>query len=402
MAECLLLKSGGGSGSDDLTATTEHVLMNRTAITRDSDDEPIAGIMPDNTTLTSNGTVPGISSSYPNTPSRTADNYSPQINTNTDGVKRISMCPPKGYYQGNAGSYISRPASDLGNAATNQVLSGTTFTSENGLKVTGTIPIKSTATYTPSTVAQTIAAGQYLSGVQTIDSLGGTATAAQVLSGYTFSSNNAGRAASGTIPIKSAATYTPSTVAQTIAAGQYLSGAQTIAAIPSNWYNANNQQTVFSSGSFGLSASLGAYYANYSGSGTPLVWKYSAFPDNPVNMTSDGLGIRFESATIGRYIIFRAAFPATLKYIRFRLYVYATQLSTTGYLHIVNPATMQVVASTNFDVGSTTTHQNPRIYTIPNDVVSALPNGYFLAFQASLASGYAGGLRSLELSSTAF
>jgi len=306
-------------------------------------------------------------------PSRTGLNM--QINTNTDSVKRISICPPKGYYQGANASYVSMPASDLGNAAASQVLSGVTFTSENGLKASGSMPNQ-------GAVSQSLG-------------INGTYT---VPAGY----HNGSGKVTQSITTKGAATYTPGTAAQTIAAGQYLSGAQTVAAIPSNWYNANNQQTVFSSGSFGPSASLGAYYANYSGSGTPLVWKYSAFPDNPVNMTSDGLGIRFESASIGRYIIFRAAFPATLKYIRFRLYVYATQLSTTGYLHIVNPATMQVVASTNFDVGSTTTHQNPRIYTIPNDVVSALPNGYFLAFQASLTSGYAGGLRSLELSSTAF
>jgi len=125
-----------GTATNDATATAERLLYPNTAYVKGS---KVTGTMPDNTTLSSNGTVPGISSSYPNVPSRTADNYSPQINTNTDGVKRISMCPPKGYYQGNAASYISRPASEFGNAATNQVLSGATFTSENGLKVSGTM-----------------------------------------------------------------------------------------------------------------------------------------------------------------------------------------------------------------------------------------------------------------------
>lgn len=54
----------------------------------------------------------------------------------------------------------------------------------------------------------------------------GTAGAAQVLDGYNIGTD-AGLV-EGTIPSKSAATYTPSTVNQTIATGQYLSGIQTI------------------------------------------------------------------------------------------------------------------------------------------------------------------------------
>lgn len=53
------------------------------------------------------------------------------------------------------------------NAAASQILSGKTAY-VNGVKVTGTISSKDAATYTPKTTDQTIAAGQYLSGVQTI------------------------------------------------------------------------------------------------------------------------------------------------------------------------------------------------------------------------------------------
>lgn len=60
----------------------------------------------------------------------------------------------------------------------------------NGALVTGAIPLKGTATYSPSTSTQTISAGQYLSGVQTISAVTGTATADKVDSGYTFSSAN--------------------------------------------------------------------------------------------------------------------------------------------------------------------------------------------------------------------
>ena len=56
----------------------------------------------------------------------------------------------------------------LGDATATDVMHGKTFTSENGLKITGTMPSKDAATFTPTTTDQTIDAGQYLSGVQTI------------------------------------------------------------------------------------------------------------------------------------------------------------------------------------------------------------------------------------------
>jgi len=49
----------------------------------------------------------------------------------------------------------------------NQLLSGKTAYA-NGTMYTGTIPSKSAQTYTPTTSDQTITAGQYLSGAQTI------------------------------------------------------------------------------------------------------------------------------------------------------------------------------------------------------------------------------------------
>lgn len=46
MAECLLLKAGGGVSSDDLTAKKGQVLSGYTAVTADSGDEAAGGTMP--------------------------------------------------------------------------------------------------------------------------------------------------------------------------------------------------------------------------------------------------------------------------------------------------------------------------------------------------------------------
>lgn len=59
-------------------------------------------------------------------------------------------------------------ASATGTATPAQVLAGVPFSNENDTDLVGTIPSKAAATYTPSTSNQTIAAGQYLSGTQTI------------------------------------------------------------------------------------------------------------------------------------------------------------------------------------------------------------------------------------------
>ncbi len=136
----------------------------------------------------------------------------------------------------------------LGNVASNQMLKGYTALVK-GSVVTGTIPSKGAATYTPGTTNQTIASGNYLSGVQTIKgdanlvagniakgkSIFGVtgsytsdanAVAGNILSGKTAYVN--GVKITGTIPSKGAATYTPGTTNQTIASGNYLSGTQTI------------------------------------------------------------------------------------------------------------------------------------------------------------------------------
>lgn len=87
------------------------------------------------------------------------------LTTNSDGIKRFGIKVPEGYYNN---SVVAIPATSLGNAVANQVLSGASFSSSNGFNISGSIPSKGAQTYTPGTGNQTISAGQYLSGAQTI------------------------------------------------------------------------------------------------------------------------------------------------------------------------------------------------------------------------------------------
>jgi hypothetical protein len=119
-----------------------------------------------------------------------------------------------------------------GDAVASQVPAGKTFYNNNPKsKITGTAPIKTTETFAPKVTEQVIAAGQYLSGAQTIAPTTGTATPDDALAGKTFNSGH-GIGLSGNIPSKAAATITPGTSDQTIAAGQYLAGNQTVKGDP--------------------------------------------------------------------------------------------------------------------------------------------------------------------------
>lgn len=118
------------------TAVAANILSGKTAWVNGS---KVTGSMPDNSTTTSNGTVPGISSSYPSVPTRPAESGLLQYCADTSGTARISMSPPKGYYPGGGSSYVNRPASEFGNATAADVVSGRTFTSASGLKVSGTM-----------------------------------------------------------------------------------------------------------------------------------------------------------------------------------------------------------------------------------------------------------------------
>lgn len=78
-----------------------------------------------------------------------------------------SDCPEVDIPQAGGGTAKFHDTSDATLDNGNKMLSGNSAYAD-GVKYTGTIPSKSAQTYTPTTSDQTIAAGQYLSGAQTV------------------------------------------------------------------------------------------------------------------------------------------------------------------------------------------------------------------------------------------
>ena len=248
-------------------------------------------------------------------------------------------------YESASDSFILLGKGGGGTATASHILSGYTATTDAG-SITGTIASKAAATITPGTTNQTIAAGQYLSGVQTIagdadlisanikaganifgvagsstvvDTSPGTVTAAQMLSGAVGFSD--GVQVTGTITSKAAATYTPGTTNQTIAAGQYLSGTQTIAG-DADLISANiiSNKTIFGvAGSASIASLGGATYlfttlpsiGNIYGNApytfnlpfTPKAivgnWTYNSYTDGTVNWTDSAT---FNGVTVGYFM----------------------------------------------------------------------------------------------------
>lgn len=135
------------------------------------------------------------------------------INADSTGVKNLykpgttsapSIAAGKCYtvWYDSASNCFFVKASAEGTALAGDVLAGTTFSNNDDTGIVGTL------------------------------ALTGTAGAGDVLSGKTFYNTNAKTKVTGTIASKGAQTYTPSTVNQTIASGQFLSGVQTILGDP--------------------------------------------------------------------------------------------------------------------------------------------------------------------------
>ena len=114
------------------TAIEADVIENKTFYSKDKDIK--TGTMPDYSKRRTN-TI-GFSQSFTNTPLVKLSSCT--LTTASDGNSYFAAQPLKGYYPGT--SYIGITASSLGNAAISNVLSGTTFTSRNGINLSGNMP----------------------------------------------------------------------------------------------------------------------------------------------------------------------------------------------------------------------------------------------------------------------
>ena len=79
-----------------------------------------------------------------------------------------SNCPRVDIPKSGSGTASFYDVSDATLDNANKMLSGVTAYGGNGTKYTGSISSLSATTYTPTTSDQTISAGQYLSGAQTV------------------------------------------------------------------------------------------------------------------------------------------------------------------------------------------------------------------------------------------
>lgn len=184
MAIGYIASSGGGGGtlSSDVTAKKENVLIGTSTVTSDSDDAIVEGTMPNIGKVTQTLEVNG------------------------------SYTIPKGYHDGTG-------------------------------KITQNLNTKGATTYYATTSDQTIATNQYLIGAQTIKKITTNLAAENIKPGVTVNVNNGNSnvfSVTGNMPSKTAATYYVTTSDQTIASGQYLSGAQTIKKITQTNLTAGN------------------------------------------------------------------------------------------------------------------------------------------------------------------
>ena len=197
MADAILVSGGvGGVTSDDVTARREHVLQGYTALTSDSNDEPVQGTIPHRSTWSTASEVVNASGENTvhvrfeegyyskdrqykptakipyavlsnvlgidankmlqtliiagkqgqiKTVKTSDDNYNinKSVNYGIDGFGRLYMDLPHGnayYCRDDGHPHTCIDAYRLGDTTADKVLAGSTFTSKNGLAVQGTMP----------------------------------------------------------------------------------------------------------------------------------------------------------------------------------------------------------------------------------------------------------------------
>lgn len=275
---------GGGASSSDVTASKAQVLSGYTAITSDSNDEPIEGTIP----LKGEATYNTSTSDQTIAAGQYLDGIQTIKGVKTSGIAAASIKKDVVIKVGDSadddrlvsttGTY-STISSGQKAAVAGSMLSGYSAFANGGSEVKGNIGSKAAATYNTSKTDQSVASGQYLSGAQTIKAVTTSnlsagnikkgvvvkvgdandadrivnitgsyttpssgqsgVTAATLESGYSAFVNG-GSEIKGAMSKKAAATYNTSTSDQSIAASQYMNGVQTIKAVKTANISAGN------------------------------------------------------------------------------------------------------------------------------------------------------------------
>lgn len=233
MARAILLQGGNSIDTDGINASSTNILKGKTTI--DVNGEPLEG------------TIESVN----------ASTFSPSSNVTTmvatttakylAGNQTINAVTTQNFSAGNIKSGVNVKVGTTANAGSIVNITGTfgnganvaagrmlkNKTAYNGTsKTTGTITSKAAATYNYSTDVQTIASGQYLSGAQVINGVQGSAQASNVRSGYTFWSSKGASLQTGTMGTFAATTHSLASAKTYATQNKYCSGNITVPKVP--------------------------------------------------------------------------------------------------------------------------------------------------------------------------
>lgn len=324
----------------------------------------------------------------------------------------------------------------LGNATAGQVLSGRTFSTASLSNATGTMPNN---TGTPKAIqwvrlqnnrfevavdAGYYACGwadnsyEYLTYAQVRDTLGltaaklaqgqsvcgltgtykglGNATAADVLSGKTFSTASLSNA-KGTMGTMAGGTYTPSTSKQTIScSGKKMTSNITINAIPSTYIDmgSNGSWTVFNQGTFSGGFGFVPYYLNTS---TMQQSDYSVIYENKTESNATNFDSDFNGET--KYcvnviraipqalVLNRAVNLTSLSRIRVEWYMYLPRNTSSDFNLLLINKNKQSISKTFYeDRTSAWSSRSFYVYSFISYDISDYSGEYFIGFQSNRSS----------------
>lgn len=177
-----------------------------------------------------------------------------------------------------------------------------------------------------------------------------------------------------------AQTITPGTSAQTVStSGKYGNGNITVNAIPSNYYDINNNQVVFSYGSYGAAGALGAYKSKLPDYNP---WEPKHNPPQAADIVNNGYFTGLYVLVGENGIVFRGAIPSTYRYIYFKMAPTGDNSiqSNTTYAVAVNPETGTRIARKSIAKSGTTQYEASGTLDLSG---YTMPSYYWLCFYGS-------------------